>query len=305
MPGFEDDYTKFERESRLLQQLEGVEESAQLYRISIGLVGQIRKRSLQENLAPEQYLLRLAQAQRFLDDLRLALSSYQGEDAETPEIWCHRSVERVTGAEKDSKGSIDGHSLQMATAYYLARPWMQHNEIDWILLDALFYGELVACREYIFSGEAIGKINWAYAFAEGNPGKAIWVRLLMDLSVWAARYILPAAVIAALFLLSYQTAAIVAAGLYMVYLAGHFVFWPRRYRRKKSRRRELKLWQDRWTQMTVAYALCEPPVISPAILREQISKPTEIGPLFSGAVFAVLDRIIGRDRDVFLPLESL
>lgn len=302
MAGNEDDYREIEAElDEEFSQLRG---SGQQHRIWSGLANLIRERSLLENLTPEQYRLRLSQAGTFLDDLRLGLSSHQGEDAETPEIWFHRSVERVTGAEKNSKESIDGRSLQMATAYYLARPWMQHNQIDWILLDALVYGELVACREYVLSGEAIGKVNWAYALAEGKLEKAIWMRLLMDLSIWAMRYVVPPVVIAALLLLGYQTPAIGAAGLYVVYLTGRFVFWPRRYRRKKNRRQELKRWQDRWTQMTVAYTLCEPPVISPTILREQISKPTEIGPLFSGAVFAVLDRIIARDRDVFLPLES-
>jgi len=106
------------------------------------------------------------------------------------------------------------------------------------------------------------------------------------------------------FFLDYQTPLIVAAVLYVAYLAVRVSRWPRRYRTQKELKNEAEQAQDNWEKMMIAYTLCSPPVISPITLREHLVTPTNLGPPFSGAVYAILDRIISRDREVFLPFQT-
>ena len=328
MSNLENEYTKLEKEFAERFGYQG-----QLSRIWETLPVLIRERSLAENRDPQEYKERLSSAEEFLNNLKLVLDSSfakdnkkavssvtegpastnpfilaLGIDKDDQTIWSHRRIDEVEffGVGKDAEKAIgDQTRLLDACAEYLAQPWMQHNEIDWILLNSLMYSEILAYREGIYSGEVLGKTNWAYLLSEGNLQKSLWIRLLLYLSIWVLRHIIPPAAIGILFFIGYPNAAIVLAALYVLYLGVRMVLWPRRYRKRKKRGSDLKQAVDNFVKMGIAYSCCSPPIINPSTLREQMSKPTDIGPLFSGAIFALLSRIAARDQEVFLPFSHI
>jgi len=256
----------------------------------------IRERSLTEKLDPEDYRMRLSHFEEFLTNLKYALSPAESEDYQT--IWSHKSDFIY-----DYKKLIHRSELLSAAADYLARPWMQHNEIDWILLDALIYSEITTSHESMIR-YPLGRINWAYAFAGGDIKKMIWTRLKMSWLVWIIRYLLPPAIIAALFFLGYQTATLVTAALYLGYLTVHLFLWPSRHRERKKEESGLHQASERIYNMITVYHFCSPPVISPITLQKQLAKATDAGAFFDGSVFAILNRVIARDREVFLPFHN-
>jgi len=213
MGSLKDEYIETIKQSSWIQKPEEIGKSDQLYRIWASLTELIGERSLQEDLPRLLYRSRLSSAQKFLEGLRLALTDYEELKKRREEnnqlIWSHRSGPSVVGSSKDSKEFINLNVLISLAADYLACPWMQHNEIDWILLDSLVYSEGVSYRESIMTGEQLGITNWAYIIAEGDIGKSLWIRLILELWKWALRYIVPPATIATLYFLDYELSSIV------------------------------------------------------------------------------------------------
>ncbi len=204
MGNHKDEYIEIINQCSWIHEPEGIGKSRQLYRIWASLTELIGERSLREDLPPLLYQSRLSSAQEFLEGLRLALTDYKELEKRREEnnqlIWLHSSSkESVAGISKDSKNFVDEIGLINLIADYLARPWMQHNEIDWILLDSLVYSEMRNYYEGIISGEVLSKTNWAYVFAGRDMGKTLWIQLIFELGKWTLRYIVPPATIATFF----------------------------------------------------------------------------------------------------------
>ena len=77
------------------------------------------------------------------------------------------------------KTRIYREGLLLAAAEYLANPWLQDDQIDWILIDSLILAELSAYRESILSGQALGKINWEYIFISLSVSKYVLTALII------------------------------------------------------------------------------------------------------------------------------
>lgn len=169
---------------------------------------------------------------------------------------------------------------------------------------ALIYAEIIGYHGFIYESQ-FQKISLRLLLLSNfDLEKLRGLQLKEALAVWAARYLAPPIIIAGLYFLGYTTVAITVAILYAAYLAGHIALWPSRYRQRKEEEREWQDHIDRLSMMIKVYSLCSPPVINPTMLREELLKVTEVGAVFQGAVFAILDRIIQRDRAVFLPFGS-
>ena len=136
----------------------------QLYRIWKSLRGLIRERSLLDKIDPQVYKERLKEAWEFIDFLQMALSEEpHPENVPTNatydqthrlEVWTHKELYRFHKCLNPeqyhaniSSRSPRTNDLPYFTAQYLERPWMQHNEIDWILIDSMLWGEIAGLCE--------------------------------------------------------------------------------------------------------------------------------------------------------------
>jgi len=131
-----------------------------------------------------------------------------------------------------------------------------------------------------------------------------WQQLIWGLAVWTIRYPLPIGLIGGLYYFQYEKASLNILVLYGIYLFVRLAWWPRRFLRRKKENAELKKSDDLMKEMLTIYYYCQPSVMSPRTLKEQLDKAKEKGVLLHGAVFAILDRIISQDSSVFIPFQT-
>lgn len=249
----------------------------QFYRLVKDLRVKVRERSLSKSLDPSLYEDRLYKLLDFASDLRSALNHYsaQAPDEKKNEqrVWYHRGDHQVSGfGKKDDEPEIYRERLLEAAAKYLANPWLQHDQIDWILIDSLIFAEISAYRESVLTGQALGKTNWAYIFTGGDIEKTCWFHLKKALGLFALRYVAPPAIIFVLYYLQYETASLIAGAGYAIYLLLHAIFWPLRYRKRKLEQKTLQEHMERLQKMVNAYYYCKPPVVSLATLRTYLNE---------------------------------
>ena len=213
MSDLKSEYHEIEEGVNWPEKPSGIGKGGQFYRFVKDLRAKVRERALSESLDPSLYEYRLYKLLDFVSNLRSALNHYS---AHTPDekkneqrVWYHRADYQVMGVgKKDDEPEIYREWLLEAAAEYLANPWLQHDQIDWILIDSLIFAEISAYRESILSGEALGKTNWAYIFTGGDVEKTHWFQLKKVLGLFALRYVAPPAIIFGLYYLQYETAAL-------------------------------------------------------------------------------------------------
>lgn len=235
MSDLKSEYHEIEEGLNWLEEPAGIGKGDQFYQLVKKVSAKVRERSLSESLDPSLYEDRLYKLLDFISDLRSALNHYS---AQTPDekmneqrVWYHKADYQVSGfGKKDNEPEIYREWLLEAAAEYLANSWLQHDQIDWILIDSLIFAEISAHRESIFTGQALGKTNWAYIFTAGDIEKTYWVQFKKALGFFALRYIAPPAIIFVLYYLQYETASLIAGAVYAVYLLLHAVLWSLRYR---------------------------------------------------------------------------
>lgn len=93
------------------------------------------------------------------------------------QIWRRRDPEQVMrmGFESTDHVEINREELSHGIAQYLERPWLQNTQIEWLLIDALIFSEIVAFGEKIKEGltekrDFLG-INEHYFATQGNLHK--------------------------------------------------------------------------------------------------------------------------------------
>ena len=227
---------------------------------------------------------------------------------ETALVWYHKSPGQISGTVKmDTDPKIDGNKLLNVAATYVANPWLQHDQIDWIFIDSLIFIAISEYRESILTGQVTEKTNWPYIFAGGHIDKCALLQLKMALGVFALRYIIPPAIIAIMyFYFRYINAAIIIGGVYAIYLLLHTVTWPLRHLKRNAEEKIMKEHTERLKKMTFVYEYCRPPIISLSTLRVYLNKAVESGALFPGALFAILIRMEKTRGEAFMPfMESV
>ncbi|MGH7158431.1 MAG: hypothetical protein ACREGD_05215 [Candidatus Saccharimonadales bacterium] len=306
MSDLKSDYREIEERLDWPEQPNGIGKGNQFYRLITDLKVKVQERSLSEKLDPSVYEDRLYKLLDFVSDLRSALNHYSvhvpDEKKNEQRVWYHRADHQITGlGKKDDQPEIYRESLLEAAATYLANPWLQHDQIDWIFVDSLIVAEISAYRESILTGQAVGKTNWAYIFTGGDIEKIYWFQVKKALGFFALRYIAPPAIVFALYYFKYETASLIAGAVYAVYLLLHAVLWPLRYRKRKLEQKTLQEHTDRLQSMINAYYYCKPPIVSLATLRTYLNKAIEAGAIFDGALFSVLNRIEATRGEAFMP----
>jgi hypothetical protein len=285
----------------------GIGKGDQFYRLVTDLKSKVRDRSLTEKLEPSTYEDRLYKLPEFVSDLRDALNHYSFNTADEKKneqlVWYHRSDNQITGlgTKKDDEPEIYRESLLEAAASYLANPSLQHDQIDWIFIDSLIFAEISAYRESILSGQALGKTNWGYVFSGGDVEKIYWFQLKKAFGFFALRYIVPPAVIFALYYFQYEAASAITGVVYAAYLLLHVALWPLRHRKRKVEQKTLQEHTDRLQKMINTYYYCKPPIVSLGTLRSYLNKAVEAGAIFDGALFSLLKRVEETRGEAFMP----
>ncbi len=276
----------------------------------------IRDRSLKDHLGENEYFDRLIQAQDFLNELSLPFINVTGSTNSDEDfrgaIWNHRSLQETMAPPErlnytflnTDKMLIQYESLLDVVASYLGRPWLQHDEIDWIFLDSLIYAEIERFRESVYKGEVTGKTNWFYLLAEGDIEKSLWMRWKWEIGLWALRYLIPISAIGTLLYLEFEKSAMALGIIYAVYQLGRLVLWPRRYFQKKQLQEKLNETEKVSKRIFSVYHFCQLPILSPSTLREQLRICEKENISFNGAVYAIVDRILARDKAVFIPVQE-
>jgi hypothetical protein len=257
----------------------------------------IRERSHAEADDPADITDRLHEARDVLWDFAGALNDLDIYTNPAPRFWFHRRPDQVDGTCKIDRERIDRRWLLETIGRYLSHSWMQHPEIEWVALDSLIYAEIAAFREAILSGSLVGKANWAYALAAGDPLKATLLRTIGSIAGLLARYVIPAVVLWVLLAKADMQVMLVVAAIWGLYLLGRLAAWPRRRNIRKQQAAATVVLQ----KMVSAYGYCDPPVINPGVLRAHLETATEAGGQFDGAVFTILERLMKRDPSTFLP----
>ncbi|GBE17381.1 hypothetical protein BMS3Abin15_01226 [bacterium BMS3Abin15] len=310
MEELKEQYQEIENDFSWPKRNNAVGESNQFYQIAKSLRVKVQECSINERLNPEEYEQRLHILTDFLDDIRLSFieidfdSDLNDKNENKQHLWYHRSSQQVQGLNDQDTKETNKDVLLETAAKYLKYEWLQLNSIDWIFLDSLIFSELAGYRESIVSGEVFGKINWNYILAGGNMEKNYWITLKKALAFFVIRYIIPPAVIAVLFYFDHKDASLVVGGLYIAYLIIRIIMWPFRYRKRNKEEKDYLDHFDRLQKMVNVYYYCKLPVISPSTLKSSLQKALDSGVVFDGVVHAILNRVLERDRNVFIPFES-
>lgn len=231
-------------------------------------------------------------------------------------IWRRHDPKRAyhQGYESEQYFACDKSSLQSTAADYLARPWLRHPYLDWILADMMVTNELCGYGEALkqrfmpgkkdFLGfnekydqakgnlEAMTKINWS------ELGERLWTRFLFAIgipvgAIWAAAHY------------NFDTLSITLASIYglvvFVYFSLKIIkFISRIFNRIMGRPDPRIKPFALWDKMYEVWQRLEGPVINPTLVRDLMSKTTAEGAVWDSAQWAIIDRVITIDPAVWI-----
>lgn len=274
----------------------------------------VLERSLKEKLSASEYEKRLWDVEAFLketeDTFWRQLDTNKENATSSCQIWQHQKIDlnmsdnnqlSISGSYGISGGTVSYYNLFQLVEFYLARPWMQSNLLDWMFLDCLIFLEIESFLEMVKAGQVVGKINRAYHLAGGNLEKMTCYQLGWGIGLWLLRYPLPLGITVSLAYLGYEKTFMGMAVVYSVYVISRLFLWPSRFFKQKDLQKELKEVETIGRHMTIIYWYCSPPVVCPRILKEAFEKGREVGAQFGGATYVLLDRIHAKNPSQFLP----
>jgi hypothetical protein len=191
--------------------------------------------------------------------------------------------------------------LNHATASYLEKPWLQNNFIDWAIINASLFNELVELSNGLRSGQLLGKFNWAYLFSEYKLEKQQWLSVGFVLLGFLVRWVIPPAAVIALSTFNYTSAAKAIGGLWAVYILLRFVGLFFGWGERRALRKKVKDYTNMSDGLIALWVFTNTNVINPTRLREmfvEIDKRGE-GYAVPSVVYSLVDRAIERDAAVF------
>src|SRR6266511_3892784 len=108
-------------------------------------------------------------------------------------ITPHPPTSCIIRANDDTRGfSISKELLTNVAAEYLARPELQSDYFDWLLLDTLIFMELDAFGNHAVNAKGGTGINWGSTFANGSQARYLAFSFLFGLIGFGIRYVAPA-----------------------------------------------------------------------------------------------------------------
>jgi hypothetical protein len=218
------------------------------------------------------------------------------EEEKPRNFWYHQSFDLFHLDDSTRGFDIDKGGLVDAASWYLGRPDIRSNRLDWVFLDAIIFAELEAYADHVFTSKAGTGINWAATLANRSQGRYYVLLIVFGIVGLALRYAAMPAIAYLLFVNGHDVWAVVVAGLWVLGLAWQFGTYPIRYRARRKARKLLQHLVD-------LHQILGGSTISPRKLKEALDKATTDGVVLDGAVFTIVDRIVARDPTGFIPAQ--
>jgi hypothetical protein len=231
------------------------------------------------------------------------------------------------GFESDHYVALDKTELASIIVDYLARPWLRHPILDWILLDITITNELCAYGEALKQRflpgpggympmssirlSEIGSFNAHYCDAKGNLSamqkmylkklpkalllKIFWIFMLPIAAIWAA-FDYHYEALAGWMLGIYIVLWVVVLMIKIVKIIGAVIKKSFGNNDPKLMPMPLKLWGD----MLQVWKLLEGPIVNPTMVREAMRKSADDGAVWDTASWSIIDRVIAIDPAVWI-----
>jgi len=217
-------------------------------------------------------------------------------------IWTHGDPQRALtdGYTSDKHLQFERGDLWHQIAKYLERPWLQSPALEWLLVDAMIYHELVQFADAI----KLEMPGGGYFKAEGNLEKMNLIRIKWRLRVLAVKAAIflgtPAVAVWWAFKQGNADAAFVSGAAYIALMIV-WTIWERVRRlvwKPKKSQHETAL--ELWGEMSNVYKLLNPPIINPTLVKEALIKTKEKGAVWDTAAYTLVERAIARDPHAWI-----
>jgi hypothetical protein len=273
---------------------------SQMRRISLLALDQARQEATQRNFTSSQARNFLEEAIELVPTTR-KLYVYPQANEGVGHLWEFQDVHKPFLEGRVALGGFDirPEGLFAAARELLARPWLRLDELEWAIVSALIFHEVVEFGERFKEGSGTGFARrFAYFWAQGNIWKMTWKWVQFMAVLWAIRWGLVAAGMYGIWLYveSHQYESLPAVGimacalLVLTWLIGGLPVGRRAAR------------EDRTLlgAMHNAYATLKGGApLSPHQIRAALLATQEKGAVWPSAALALLDRAAMRDPPVW------
>jgi hypothetical protein len=263
---------------------------------------------------------------RFATNEKAHYSSFSDEESEEKQaerekaehtIWYHGNTLFAfqEGFESEYSRKVEVDSLREEARKYLLRPWMENEQLEWVIVDALTFSTVTGFGEEIKQHApglvSVLGLNMAYFSAKGNVNKMMWKRVQYGLTKFAIKLAVfiggPIAVGWYLWNVGYQDQVSIAGAIYIGLLFLYFAYRFLRWIFGKKQQPELEKYEeylDTLNHMMTAYDILGGAVISPTAFREGLLDTARKGAAWPGAIFSILDHAIQRNPAIWGGEES-
>jgi hypothetical protein len=212
-------------------------------------------------------------------------------------FWEHQPIPLLYDRYLIRHFNISKGGLIEAAALYLRSPEIRTNRLDWIFLDSFIFEAIIAHAHYLLHEiEGIGT-RWAVSRAHGDDVRYLWFRMQSWLADVVLNYVAWPGAAYYLVMHDHLLWALTTAGLWGIFQVFRIALVLERRRTRRTIMKMLKHLQD-------LYRLLGEKIISPRKLKEELDRAAADDVVIAGAVFAIVDRIVGRDATFFNPTEK-
>jgi hypothetical protein len=202
--------------------------------------------------------------------------------------------------------------LHAFVADYLARPWLRHHVLDWILVDIMISRELSAfgeeLKQLLLPGrrsDSFFGVHWRYYETKGDLRRMTgidWAGISSKIVILMA---FPLGAIYAAFFFGYNSLGAGLSSLYGLAVLGWIaskvfsIIVKVGYGlagKVHPRAKPFVLWE----KMYEVWTLLEGPIINPTLLREAMIKTRDYGARWDQAAWAIVERVIAYDPAVWI-----
>jgi hypothetical protein len=229
----------------------------------------------------------LALATKRLDE---ALHQNNGPFADEVIVWWHRNLTDIYGKTKSfhRQNFIRLSQLSDVVTEYLATPWLHNPYLDWVMLDSMTSGQMVATVEYYMQQ----KHSMAYALSGG----VAWKMLLWTLALRPLTFLfgwgLPA--VLCYFIAGWSVPVAIAVGVILYgfnTLMLALWLWSKLFSLFTGQRTHLQRAMQFITEMEDVYRWLAGPVMHVGTVRKAFERAAEKGVVWDQQVFCILDRL--------------
>jgi hypothetical protein len=221
-------------------------------------------------------------------------------------IWFHGNLQMafIEGTESDNARKIDANSLKNLARQCLSSPWMDHPELEKIMIDALIFDTVRKLGEEI-KERSPGAVtfmgfNPAYFAAKGNMQKMALKNLQYFVMKWAAIIGLP--ILLGWYFWSDARADLIfplGAVYFGIVLLRIFYHLVRKVMRKSKSTSVFIRFSDALEGLIATYGMLSDEFVNPSLIRGRLVHAVSQGVELPGVIFSLLDHAIKRNPIVW------